>query len=403
MRAAVVCVVFALVWVVWTMALAEPTVTIYTDRTNYQSGDTIGVTLSVENPGACATLDLCVGLLAPGGGIYTMGPSGWVHAIVPWNAEVRMPGQFDMTAHFRFEVPSVLPAPPISQDGEYHFASLCLEPGTWNWASNLGLAAFSYTGSGPSPDITMVSIPAGSFLMGSPEDEAGRFSDEGPQRTVHISPFMMSETEVTEKQWEDVMGWNDCYDKRGDNYPVERVAWYDCVSFCNQLSEADGYVKCYEITNTLYSGNHITSADVACNFDANGYRLPTEAEWEYACRAGTTSRFYTGDSESDLDRAGWYDCSQKHEVAQKQGNGLGLYDTHGNVWEWCWDWYDEGYYGTQPDPDSDPAGPGSGATRVLRGGGWGSSALYCRSACRSWDEPSYLITYYGFRLCRSSN
>ena len=401
MRAAFVCVVFALVWAVWTMALASPTVTIDTDRTTYQSGDTIEVTLGLENPAGSTTLDLCVGLLMPGGGIVTLGPSGWAQAIVPWNAELRMPAQFDMTAHFHFNVPSVLPAPPISQDGEYCFASLCLEPGTWTWASNLGLAPFSYSSAGPS--IQMVSIPAGSFVMGSSTAESGSTADERPQRTVHISAFQMAETEVTQKQFEDVMGWNDS-DFSGENHPVEVVTWFDCMSFCNKLSQADGYAQCYTMTNVGYNGDHITSADVSCNFQANGYRLPTEAEWEYACRAGTTTRFYTGDSDSDLGRAGWYHDNSgltTHPVGQKAPNAWGLYDMHGNVWEWCWDWYASGYYGTRPDPDSDPMGPSQGTMKVLRGGCSRLTPRNCRSANRGRDYPSYRADYHGFRVCRS--
>ena len=401
MRAAVVCAVFALAWAVWTMALASPTVTIDTDRTTYQSGDTIEVTLGLENPAGSTTLDLCVGLLMPGGGIVTLGPSGWAQTIVPWNAEMRMPSQFDMTAHFHFNVPSVLPAPPISQDGEYCFASLCLEPGSWTWASNLGLAPFSYSSAGPS--IHMVSIPAGSFVMGSSTAESGSTADERPQRTVHISAFQMSQTEVTQKQFEDVMGWNHS-DFSGENHPVEVVTWFDCVSFCNKLSQADGYAQCYTMTNVGYDGDHITSADVSCNFQANGYRLPTEAEWEYACRAGTTTRFYTGDSDSDLGRAGWYHDNSgltTHPVGEKAPNAWGLYDMHGNVWEWCWDWYASGYYGTRPDPDSDPMGPSEGTMKVLRGGCSRLTPRNCRSASRGRDYPSYRADYHGFRICRS--
>ncbi|RLC43718.1 MAG: formylglycine-generating enzyme family protein [Candidatus Coatesbacteria bacterium] len=319
-----------------------------------------------------------------------------------------------MTAHFHFNVPSVLPAPPISQDGEYCFASLCLEPGSWTWASNLGLAPFSYSSAGPS--IHMVSIPAGSFLMGSPSSESGRDSDEGPQRTVHISAFEMSETEVTQKQFGDVMGWNDSY-FNGDGHPVEEVTWFDCVSFCNKLSEADGFSKCYTITNIGYDGNHITSADVSCNFNANGYRLPTEAEWEYACRAGTTTSFYWGDSseESVMKQYCWYeknaddgywtnphaDEKGTQSVGQKIPNAFGLFDMSGNVWEWCWDWYSSGYYGSQPDPDSDPTGPSSGSYRVVRGGSWYNDAWHCRSAIRDWIDPWYRYVNYGFRVARS--
>ena len=277
-------------------------------------------------------------------------------------------------------------------------------PGDWSHCTGFRIAR-SEGGSGPSTDITMIPIPGGPFLMGSPEDEEGRLVDEGPRRTVNISAFQMSETEVTEKQWEDVMGWNDCYHKRGDDYPIERVTWYDCVSFCNELSEANGYVNCYTITNTSYDGNHITAADVACNFDANGYRLPTEAEWEYACRAGTTTRFCTGNSESALSHAGWHGRNsglQKQEVRQKQANGFGIYDMHGNASEWCWDWYSSGYYGLQLDPDDDPRGPTSGTCRVARGGSWCYRASYCRSAVRfDWCTPDKPWPYSGVRLVRS--
>ncbi len=400
MRFTTLFVALAVTLLVCTTATAEPTITIYTDADTYQSGDTIEVSLSAQSDDQAMSVAVYVGIILPDGDIWSTQYDGWSHSIEPWIPDIFVPAWFEMepTTFWTFDLPCG--APPIEEAGDYSFAAVLTYSGTSDWMSELSLAPFSYE-AGPSADIPMVCIPAGSFLMGSPVGEAGRFSDEGPQRTVNISAFEMSETEVTEKQWEDVVGCNDCSSKCGDSYPVENVTWFDCVSFCNELSEIHGYTKCYAITNIGYSGNHIISADVTCNFEANGFRLPTEAEWEYACRGGTTTRFYTGDSDSDLARAGWYDCSQKHEVAQKQGNGLGLYDTHGNVWEWCWDWYDEGYYGTQPDPDSDPAGPGSGATRVLRGGGWGSSALYCRSACRSWDEPSYLITYYGLRVCSS--
>jgi len=401
MRVAIACVVFVLVLASVTPAPAEPTVTVSTGRTNYGSGDTIRLTLDVEISGDATTLDLCVGLLMPDGSIYTLGPDGWLSAIASWNSDLRMPAQFDMTAHFQFEVPSTLPGPPINQDGRYQFASLCFQPGTWTWASNLSLAPFSYSAAASS--IPMVSIPAGSFLMGSPSDESGRDSDEGPQRTVNVSAFEMSETEVTQKQFEEVMGWNESYFS-GVDHPVEEVTWFDCVSFCNKLSEADGYTKCYTITNIGYDGDHITSADVSCNFGANGYRLPTEAEWEYACRAGTTTRFYTGDSESDLAGAGWYDSNSghtTHAVGQKQRNAWGLYDMHGNVWEWCWDWYSSGYYGTRPDPDSDPTGASSGSYRVVRGGSWYRAARFCRSASRYGFNPGIRYSGFGFRVCRS--
>ncbi|MBN1593207.1 MAG: formylglycine-generating enzyme family protein [Candidatus Coatesbacteria bacterium] len=406
MRAPYLLIAFVLVLAGMMSVLAEPAVTIYTDNASYQPGDTIQATVDVTNPGNAATIDLCVGLLAPDGGIYTIGPDGWLFGIVPWCKEMRIPGGFDMTAHFYFGVPSALPLPPIGQEGTYYFACLCLEPGTWNWASNLSLASLSYTSGGTSTEIEMHSIPGGSFLMGSPSEESGRDADEGPQRTVQVSAFSISETEITEKQWEDVMGWKDCLSPKGDFYPVENVTWFDCLSFCNELSRADGYAECYTITNVQLNGMHIASADVDCDFDANGYRLPTGAEWEYACRAGTVTRFYTGDLESDLDLAGWFysnSSMEKHAVAEKTSNSLGLFDMHGNVLEWCWDRYDGGYYQSRPDPDTDPTGPDEGATRVVRGGGLGNPAEDCRSANRYGNSPGGKYADVGLRVVRSAD
>ena len=406
MRVVIVCVLAALI-LTPAFLCAYPTVTIYTDADSYQSGDTIEISLSASNFGDPTSVAVYIGLLTPEGWIYTLSPygmSGWSDQIEAWIPEIYVPGSFNMdpTPVLWVDLPSSMP--PILQACTYNFASVLTYPGTFEWVCDATFAPFAYAPA--STDITMVSIPAGSFLMGSPSDESGRDSDEGPQRTVNISAFQMSETEVTEKQWEEVMGWNDCYYERGDNYPVEYVTWYDCVSFCNELSEAYGYTKCYTISNVYYDGNHIEDADVTCNFGANGYRLPTEAEWEYACRARTTTRFYTGDSDSDLGRAGWYDGnsgSQKREVAQKDANAWGLYDMHGDVYEWCWDWYSSRHYGTRPDPDSDPTGPSSGSLRVMRGGCWYCYAQYCRSANRGIFRPGDRYDYLGLRLVRSVN
>ena len=405
MRAAAICVLLTLVLAVGMLSYAVPTVTIEADAGAFEAGDTIEVSLSAANDDEALSVDVYIGLILPDGDIWSAQYNGWSHSIEPWIPNIYVPASFAMaTAVFwTFDLP--IGAPPIGAAGDYAFAALLTYPDTFTYVSMASLAPFSYnTGGGPSTHITMVSIPAGSFTMGSPSDESEHDSGEGPQRTVNISAFEMSETEVTEKQFEDVMGWNDCYYERGDNYPVERVTWFDCVSFCNKLSEADGYTKCYTMTNMGHDGDHITSAEVSCDFDANGYRLPTEAEWEYACRAGTTTRFYTGDSDSDLGPAGWYYGNsglQKRDVGEKQVNGFGLYDMHGNVWEWCWDWYSSGYYGSRPDPDSDPTGASSGSERVLRGGGWFSLAQNCRSANRYGGLPAYRISEYGFRVARS--
>ena len=243
---------------------------------------------------------------------------------------------------------------------------------------------------GTCPDW-MVSIPAGTFMMGSPSYEEGRDDDEGPIHEVRMSPFCMAKTEVTQAKWAEVMGGNPShFSGCGGSCPVEQVSWFDAVRFCNELSSRDGLTPCYRI-----SGESVT-----WDRSANGYRLPTEAEWEYACRAGTMTRFYTGNTEQDLSRAGWYDGNsgdRTHPVGEKARNAWGLYDMHGNVWEWCWDWL--GPYGS--GTVSDPEGPGGGSNRVLRGGSWNNLARSCRAAFRIRHEPGFRRASNGFRLSRS--
>jgi len=180
--------------------------------------------------------------------------------------------------------------------------------------------------------------------------------------------------------------------------PVESVTWYDAVEFCNKLSAQESLQSVYTITGrTPSSGYPINSATVTADFTKNGYRLPTEAEWEYACRAGTTTAYNTGDTISD--NTGWYSSnsgSKTHQVGLKPANAWGLYDMHGNVWEWCWDWFGDYSNGAQ----TDPMGASSGANRVKRGGGWYYSAEYLRSAIRSGSYQMTWGSYYGFRLVR---
>jgi formylglycine-generating enzyme required for sulfatase activity len=215
--------------------------------------------------------------------------------------------------------------------------------------------------------IEMVYIPPGEFMMGSENGE----KNEQPVHRVTISQaFYIGRYEVTQAQWKEVMGNNPSRFK-GDNLPVESVSWEDAQSFIQKLNQMnDGYA----------------------------YRLPTEAEWEYACRAGTT-----GDYAGDLDSMAWYSANyggKTHPVGTKQPNGFGLYDMHGNVWEWCQDWYDASYYASSPA--SDPQGPGSGKYRVLRGGSWNYVATFLRSAFRYRTTPdlrsSHYYDYDGFRV-----
>ncbi|MBN1423313.1 SUMF1/EgtB/PvdO family nonheme iron enzyme [Candidatus Fermentibacteria bacterium] len=232
--------------------------------------------------------------------------------------------------------------------------------------------------------VEMVRIQGGTFQMGSNDGD----SDEKPVHSVTVSSFSMGKYEVTQEQYQAVMGTNPSRFK-GAKRPVEQVSWNDAVEFCKKLSDREGLTRCY-------SGS---GSSVTCNWGANGYRLPTEAEWEYACRAGTTGEYNTGSGEAALGRAGWYSgnsSSQTHDVGGKQANAFGLYDTHGNVWEWCWDWYGSYSSGSQ----TDPKGASSGSFRVYRGGGWYGIARGCRSASRYGYGPGSRGNGLGFRLVR---
>ena len=235
-----------------------------------------------------------------------------------------------------------------------------------------------------------VYIQGGTFTMGSPANEPNRGSNEGPQHQVTVSSFYMGKYEVTQKEYQEIMGTNPSYSK-GDNLPVETVSWFDAIEYCNKRSQKEGLTPAYSISGT---GDNRT---VSWNRNANGYRLPTEAEWEYACRAGTTTVYNTGANIND--NTGWYNSNsgrKTHPVGQKSANAWGLYDMHGNVWEWCWDWYGDYSSGSQ----TDPMGASSGTDRVHRGGCWGNSAGYLRSAIRDFNDPSCRYGSLGFRLVR---
>ena len=247
--------------------------------------------------------------------------------------------------------------------------------------------------------MEFVRIPEGSFVMGSPRTELGRDEDE-LQHPVTISMSLYLQTkEVTQSQWEKIMGRNPSQLKGcGANCPVELVTWGDAIEFCNRLSELEGLRAAYRIVEN----------DTIWEREAEGYRLPTEAEWEYACRARTTTPFYTGEItrtsiekiDPSLDRAGWYFANAigTSPVGLKEPNGWGLYDMHGNVWEWCWDWYGTSYPTSQV---KDPAGPLAGSRRVVRGGSWYGDAKSCRSAERIGYAPTGKNYSLGLRVCRS--
>ena len=227
------------------------------------------------------------------------------------------------------------------------------------------------------PDIEFVQILANTFKMGSTDGER----DEQPVHTVTISqPFYMSATEVTQEQWKTVMGTEPWKGKKyvqvGDSFPAVYVSWEDVQTFLDGL-------------NVLS--------------ESTQYRLPTEAEWEYAARAGTMTAYSFGDDESKLDDYAWFaanawDAGEQyaHRVGQKQPNTWGLYDMHGNVWEWVSDWYDSDYY--QDSPQSDPPGSETGPYKVIRGGSFSGTAGFARSSDRSNNALNSRIFYLGFRL-----
>jgi formylglycine-generating enzyme required for sulfatase activity len=269
--------------------------------------------------------------------------------------------------------------------------------------TNSGILTAAYT-----THVAMAAIPGGTFTMGSPASEPNR-SDGETQHEVTLSGFYMGVYQVTQEEYQAVMGSNPSYFTTAvsgeSKLPVERVSWYDALVFCNKLSMAEGLSPAYRINGsadptewgTVPTNNNATWNAVTVDSSSTGYRLPTEAQWEYACRAGTKSAYNTGDAISG--DTGWYlgnSGSRTRQVGLKPPNEWGLYDMHGNVFEWCWDWY--GVYDT--GDQTDPVGPLSGADRVGRGGSWASPARNVRSANRDYGPQSDRYYTLGFRLVR---
>ena len=273
----------------------------------------------------------------------------------------------------------------------------------------------------PSLEIEMIEVPGGVFTMGSQEWELGyrppyyvpaRPDNEAPRHDVTISrALLVSATEITQHQYESVTGENPSSFSGSANRPVETVTWLKAAQFCNALSDDQGLELAYSIVG----------ASVIWNQDAVGYRLPTEAEWEYFCRAERDEAFAHGPitepgitpdwqldphapSDPVLDRLGWYNKNSGYQtfpVASKLPNEWGLYDAHGNVFEWCWDWYGDEFY--TEDAVTDPTGPSTGSLRVLRGGSYGDPAANCRSALRYKINPTTVLPAAGFRVVRWAN
>jgi formylglycine-generating enzyme required for sulfatase activity len=258
-----------------------------------------------------------------------------------------------------------------------------------------------------------VGIRAGSFWMGSPENEPGRRSNERRRRVGLTRAFYMLRYEVTQGQFRRLMGYNPSFfSKCGANCPVEQVNWHEACAYANALSRSRGMEECYDCKGSgrgvrcdakmQYRGSNY--------YNCSGYRLPTEAEWEYAARAGTSTAFYSGGIthtdcsplDPNLDKIGWYcgnsESKTQHPVGRKQANAWGLYDMAGNVWEWVYDCYQDSYSGLT---GKDPVNDRTGSERVLRGGSWYNFARYVRAAVRYERSPAYSDYDVGFRLLRS--
>ena len=231
-------------------------------------------------------------------------------------------------------------------------------------------------------------IPSGRFTMGSPLGESGRYDNEGQVEVELTRSFWLMTTAVTQSQYRAVTGENPSGFK-GDDLPVERVSWLDAVKYANALSEREGLTPCYEVVGTRVTW----AAGLSCT----GYRLPTEAEWEYAARGGEG---YVYSGSATLSDVAWYGANsggKTHAVGGKAPNAYGLYDMSGNVWERVWD----GYGSTLPG-GRDPLGAAAGSERVIRGGSWDYPALHLRVASRNGYYPADRSARLGFRLARTS-
>ncbi len=263
-------------------------------------------------------------------------------------------------------------------------------------ANGTAYATFSYQKPVPQ-DESMVYVAGGTFSMGS---NSG-YDWVRPVHTVTVSGFSMAIHEVTQKEFRDLMGFNPSYFK-GDSLPVERVTWYDAVAFCNAKSRKEGLKEAYTVSGiTRNSDGNITTADVSAAWSASGYRLPTEAEWEWAARGGKSSRGYHYSGSNSIASISWYLDNSNYKtqpVRTLAANELGIYDLSGNVWEWCWDWYGNYSSGSQ----TDPKGPSAGVSRVFRGGSWYDGADTSLVSNRSNFEPDKANSCIGFRPVRSN-
>lgn len=240
-----------------------------------------------------------------------------------------------------------------------------------------------------SSELSMTYVEGGSFQRDLSQKNDAQLS--APWITV--DSFYIGTYEITQDIYHKMMG-SKAFEWNGDRLPVEMVTWFDAVQFCNALSRFEGREEAYTINGT----------DVSCDWESNGYRLPTEAEWEYAARGGTDSRGYLYAGSDYLETAAWFNgnsSNRTHPVGEKKANELGLFDMSGNVWEWCWDRYDDRYY-AEP-PTDNPVGPTWGYPRVLRGGSWFGFEKYSRLTMRRSSSPEYIFSDIGFRVLLPSS
>ena len=251
-------------------------------------------------------------------------------------------------------------------------------------------------------DVAVELIPRGIFQMGCTEGDDNCADNEYPAHTVEITrDFYMMQMEVTQSLYESVMGENPSEFVLGTDFPVEEVNWFDAVRFANALNDLENRERCYEWVQDEAGETSVIWSGLECT----GWRMPTEAEWEYAARGGEDFVYAGSDL---LDEIAWYEDNaddQSHEVGLKKSNGFGLYDMSGNVEEWCWDGYESNIYQTYADLGTvqDPSGAESSSDRVLRGGGWGLPPRFTRVSNRIFVSAVSVRRIFGFRLVRTSD
>lgn len=277
------------------------------------------------------------------------------------------------------------------------------------------MASATFTITIPTPG-QMALVPGFTFAMGRSYyvfDEHNEFGDELPEHNVTLNPFYFGKHEVTQAEYaqylQPAIDWS-IYYGLGDDYPAYNVSWYDILKYCNLRSLAEGLTPVYSISGStnpadwgeVPSSSNSTWDAAICNWNANGYRLPTEAEWEHAARSAISDPdLYSGSD--NVSAVAWYEDNSggiTHPVCTKAPNYLGLHDMSGNVLEYCWDWYSSSYYSSSPS--NNPTGPESGLSRVVRGGSWNLFAADCRTVRRRSTYQYSRASSFGFRVVRSS-